>query len=74
MRSWKTTATGLLAIVIAVATALKALWDNDPSTTPDWNAVAVAIMAGIGLLLARDNDKSSEDVGIKGKSTKGKDK
>jgi hypothetical protein len=65
MSSWKTTACGILAIVIAVASALKAMWDGDPATVADWSTVGTSVMAGIGLLMARDNDKSSEDVGAK---------
>jgi hypothetical protein len=64
-KSWKTTTAGIAAIVAAVATALVALFDADPMTLPDWGAVGAAFMAGVGLLAARDNDKSSEDVGAR---------
>jgi hypothetical protein len=41
------------------------LFDADPLTLPDWGAVGAAVMAGIGLLAARDNKVSSEQAGAK---------
>ena len=61
--SWKTTASGISAIVAAVAGAAKLMLDADPNTNPDWTALIAAVTAGVGLIAARDNDKSSEDVG-----------
>jgi hypothetical protein len=65
MKSWKTTAAGIAAIVAALATAVGALFDADPLTMPDWGAVGAAIMAGIGLIAARDNNVTSEQAGAK---------
>jgi hypothetical protein len=65
MKSWKTTVTGVAAILTAVGAALTALFDNDPNTTLDVTVTASAIMAGIGLIFARDNNVSSEDAGVK---------
>ena len=64
-KSWKTTAAGIAAIVAAVALAISHQFDSDPATVADWSAVITALTAGIGLVLARDNDKSSEQVGAK---------
>lgn len=63
--SWRTTTAGIAAIVVALGTAVGALFDADPLTFPDWGAVAAAVMAGIGLLAARDNKVSSEQAGAK---------
>jgi hypothetical protein len=63
--SWRTTTAGIAAIVAAIATAVVALFDADPLTTPDWGAVGAAFMAGVGLLAARDNKVSSEQAGAK---------
>ena len=63
--SWKTTTAGIAAIVVALGTAVGALFDADPLTLPDWGAVAAAVMAGIGLLAARDNGVTSEQAGAK---------
>jgi hypothetical protein len=63
--SWRTTVAGIAAIVVAVGTAVTALFDNDPVTIPDWGAVAAAVMAGLGLIAARDNRVSSERAGAK---------
>ena len=65
MKSWKTTVFGICAILTALAGAVKLLVDGDPATNPDWTAVIAAVAAGIGLVAARDNKVSSEDVGIK---------
>jgi len=63
--SWKTTAAGIAAIVAALATAVGALFDADPLSMPDWGAVAAAVMAGVGLIAARDNGVTSEQAGAK---------
>jgi hypothetical protein len=65
MTSWKTTAAGIAAIIAALATAVGALFDADPVTMPDWGAVGAAVMAGIGLIAARDNGVTSEHAGAK---------
>lgn len=54
MKNSKTTLAGIGAILIAVGTALKALFDGDPTTNVDFTATATAISAGIGLILAKD--------------------
>ena len=64
--SWKTSASGISAIVIAVFTLIvQPLTDNDPATIPDYNVAITAILAGVGLITARDNDKTSEEIGAK---------
>lgn len=65
MKSWRTTVTGALAIVAAVIPAIQALLDGNPATSPDWSVTGAAVMAGIGLIAARDNRVSSEQVGAK---------
>jgi hypothetical protein len=57
MNNRKTTLAGIGAILIAVGSALKALFDGDPSTNLDITATATAISAGIGLILAKDAEK-----------------
>ena len=61
MNSWKTTVTGVLTIVVALATAGIA-WLKS-GALPDFGPVVVAVTAGVGLIMARDNDKTSEQVG-----------
>jgi len=68
MKSWKTTLAGIGGILGAIGLAVKAQYDNDPSTIPDWSVVAGAVMFGIGLIFAADNPKNAgvgEDVGAK---------
>lgn len=65
MKSWKTTTAGIGTILAALGAALSAQFDADPLTVANWGAVITAITAGVGLILARDNDKSSEDAGVK---------
>ena len=64
-KSWKTTTAGIAAIIGAICSAIVAMFDNNPTTVPNWEAVWVAITAGIGLLSARDAKVSSEEEGIK---------
>ena len=64
-KSWKTTVAGIAAIVAAIALAVAHQFDADPTTVADWSAVIAALTAGVGLVLARDNDKTSEQAGAK---------
>ena len=59
--SWKTTTAGVLTIVVAVASA-GITWLKT-GTFPDFAPVVAAVTAGVGLITARDNDKTSEQVG-----------
>lgn len=63
MSSWKTTAAGIGTMAAAIGVAVTAMFDNDPTTIADWGSVVAAIIAGIGLILARDNNVTSEQAG-----------
>jgi hypothetical protein len=63
MKSTRTTIAGIATILSAILIALAAMFDSNPATVADWGVVFAGVSTGIGLLLARDNDKSSEDVG-----------
>lgn len=65
MKSWRTTALGIGAILTALGNALTGQFDADVTTNPEWGVVIAAVIAGVGLIMARDNNKSSEDVGAK---------
>jgi len=68
MSSWKTTVCGVCGIIAAIAMGAKALLDGDPNTSIDFGGIvtAIAVLApSIAAIFARDNDKSSEDVGVK---------
>jgi hypothetical protein len=59
MKNTKTTLAGLGAILIAVGGALRAAFDNDPSTNIDIASTIAAVTAGIGLIMAKDaNEKT----------------
>ena len=61
MKSWRTTLFGVVTILSAVTFAAKTLLDGDPTTNPNWAELYVAIVAGIGLILARDQAQHVED-------------
>ena len=54
MKNTKTTLAGVGAILVAVGGALKAFFDNDPTTNLDLTTTIAAVTAGIGLILAKD--------------------
>jgi hypothetical protein len=54
MRSWKTTALGICAIVSALAAAGKLILDGDPSTNPDYGTLIPLILAGVANIFAKD--------------------
>lgn len=64
-KSWKTSVSGLAAILVAVGAALSALSDGKAETNVDFPSLFAACIAGVGLLFARDNNRSSESVGVK---------
>ena len=55
MSSWKTTLAGVGMLLSAVSIVIAGLTGG---ADVDFNAAGAAFMGGIGLLLARDNDKS----------------
>ena len=59
MSSPKTTLAGVGAILVAVGAAMSAMFDADPLTVPQWDVVIAAILAGIGLIFAKDSKASS---------------
>lgn len=63
MKNWKTTTAAVLAALGAVAVAVAAVLDNDPTTTADWASVVQAIGAAMAVfgftaqgILAKDAD------------------
>lgn len=65
IRSWKTTALGIVTALAILATEAKAALDDDPKTVVNWEAVATAAgVLGIGIW-ARDSDVTSEQSGAK---------
>lgn len=49
-----TTIAGIGAILVAVGAALKAWFDGDTATSVDFAATIAAVIAGIGLIMAKD--------------------
>ena len=62
-RSWKTTAAGVAAIVIAICGAIDAERDGNPDTRADWGAVVALIAAGAIGIFSRDNNVTSKQAG-----------
>lgn len=62
MKSWKTTLAGVCAIVAALAGAGA---DLAAGHSVNLAALLPAIMAGVGLIAARDNGVTSEQAGAK---------
>jgi hypothetical protein len=54
MRNWKTTSIGILTILVAVATGAKEYLSTD--TLPDLGLIVTSILAGWGLVQAKDNN------------------
>lgn len=54
MKDRNTTVLGIAAILTAVGSLLSAMFDADPATIPDWGTTAAAVIAGVGLIFAKD--------------------
>lgn len=63
-KNWKTTLAGLGAIFVAVGVAIQAHFDNDPAGV-QWEIVLASVLAGLGLIFAKDGDKSTEQLAEK---------
>lgn len=57
MNNKNTTIAGIGAVLMAVGGVLTAMFDGDASTVPDWTTAIAAIMAGVGLVFAKDAKK-----------------
>lgn len=55
MKDKNTTIAGIGAILVAVGAAMSAYFDADPATTVDFATTVAAIIAGIGLIMAKDS-------------------
>jgi hypothetical protein len=66
--SWKTTMGGIGALLVALGSIGKIIVDyvNGNGVDPTQLMIAfAAISSAVGLIAARDNDRTSEDVGLK---------
>ncbi len=54
MRNYKTTILGVLTIIVAVASAAKSFLAT--GSVPDIAALTTAVLAGWGLVMAKDNN------------------
>jgi len=54
MKNRNTTIAGIGSILVAVGALLTALFDGDAATAPDYATAVAAIVAGVGLILAKD--------------------
>jgi len=66
-KSWKTTVLGICGILTAVVTVVSALIGG---TAVNWEVTIASVTAGVGLILARDNNRTSEDVSADVKDAK----
>ena len=63
-KSWRTTMTAAIGVIILILGAISAIADGDPNTNPDWNALSGALVLGVGLFFARDHNVSSKAAGL----------
>lgn len=54
MKNRNTTMLGIASILTAAGGLLTALFDGDPSTLPDYSTAVAAVLAGVGLIMAKD--------------------
>lgn len=54
MSNRNTTVAGIGAVLVAIGGVLTAMFDGDPITQPDWSTAVAAVIAGVGLILAKD--------------------
>jgi len=59
MNDKNTTIAGIGAILVAIGGILTAMFDGDASTAPDYASAAAAVIAGVGLIFAKDAKKDA---------------
>ena len=64
-KSPKTTTVAVMLAAAALLTAAAAQFDGTAETVADWNHAIELCVIAVGLLFARDGDKTSEEVGAK---------
>lgn len=63
--SWKTSSAGISAAITAFLTLIVVpITDSDPATVPQWGVFIPLLITAASSWFARDNDKSSKDVGV----------
>lgn len=60
MNNKNTTIAGIGAVLVAVGGILTVMFDGDASTVPDWTTAVAAVMAGVGLIFAKDAKKEGQ--------------
>ncbi len=55
----------IVAVLVAIGVAVQSLIDGNPATNPDWSALGTVAILAWGVFSARQNNQSSEDVGLK---------
>jgi hypothetical protein len=63
MKSWKSTALGIIAGLMIMLPQIGAVLDDDSETNPDYQQILAALsLMGVGIV-ARDNGVTSEQAG-----------
>jgi len=57
-KNWKTTTVGVLALITLIATAGKAILDNDPATNVDLATFVPLLLGAIAAIFAKDGDQT----------------
>lgn len=65
MKSWKTTLGGVISQLPVLWSQISSLFDGNAATNPDWAILMGSLAIIWALFQARDNNISSEEVGIK---------
>jgi hypothetical protein len=55
-----TTFAGIGAILVAVGSILTAIFDGEVATSPDYASAVAAVLAGVGLIFAKDAKKGED--------------
>lgn len=63
--SWQPKILAILAVAISVLSAVSAMVDSDPKTTPDWTMVTANLVTAAALFRTRQVNVSSEGQGIR---------
>lgn len=64
-KNWKTTLAGIGVLLASIGMAMQSHFDSNAETVVSWEVLFASVAGGIGLIFAKDGDKSTAQLSKK---------